>query len=439
MLAAGAAEAITLVSSDRLRVVRRLTDPDLLAAAHRQGLTGLDFHPSGSLLATASAHDDDRRIKFWDANTGQMVGSIHEAEGTGYNLIDVAFAPGGDWLVASGKDRAIRVELTHHPAYEVVGLDETTVEALAFTPESQALARLGRSEDLVRVDLWNLGTPGRIAGIGLPAEGPNPDQHLALAVAPEGDRLAFSGAGAGAFLWRIGSEEPPEVIDLRTPSALRFSTDGRRLWGLLDDRTEIGCWDLDRREQAVSWHDRVAERVRGMLTLPSLTLAEPWIVAGGRDGLTRLLRLDAGKVALVRQWDHADGPIHALALRPDGGLVVSGTSGGSLITIRLPEGVPSLAVEDAHLGGVTDLAISPDGRTLASGGFDRAVRLWRIKGQTLRLVATLGVATGGILDLDFAPDGRSLAVAVEGEHALRLWRLDRLEASWDELGIGIER
>jgi hypothetical protein len=54
-------------------------------------------------------------------------------------------------------------------------------------------------------------------------------------------------------------------------------------------------------------------------------------------------------------------------------------------------------------------------------------------------VATLGVATGGILDLDFAPDGRSLAVAVEGEHALRLWRLDRLEASWDELGIGIER
>jgi WD40 repeat protein len=161
-------------------------------------------------------------------------------------------------------------------------------------------------------------------------------------------------------------------------------------------------------------------------------------VAGGRDGLTRLLRLEEGELILVRQWDHANGPILALALRPEGGLVVSGTSGGSLMTIPLPDGVPFRAVEDAHPGGVTCLAIAPDGRTLASGGFDRAVRLWRIDAPRLRHVATLGVASGGILDLDFAPDGRSLAVAVEGEHALRLWQLDRLEASWDGLGIGVE-
>ncbi|WP_169977122.1 protein kinase domain-containing protein [Tautonia rosea] len=439
MIAAGGSEAITLVSSDRMQVVDLLTDPELSTAAHRYDLSDLDFHPSGSLLASACSHDDDRCIKFWDASTGQMVGSIHEAEGTGYGLIDVAFDPDGDQIVTTGKGRATQRELTDHPAYEAIGLDETLVKAVAYMPDGQSVARLGRSEDLIRVELWSFDGPKRLAGLDLPAEGSDNGGPLSLAVSPKGDYVAFSGTGAGVLLWKIGSEAPPEVIGRINPSALQFSTDGRRLWFLFDDQREIGCWDLERQAQIVGWRDRGAEIVRGMLTLPSLTLAEPWIAAGGRDGLTRLLRLDADDPVLVRQWDHKDGPIHALALREDGSLVVSGTSGGALVLIPLPDGVPSATIGDAHPGGVSSLAIAPDGRTLASGGVDQVVRLWRIDASTLRLVATLGEATGPIIGLDFAPDGRSLAVAVEGEQAMRLWRLDRLESSWDAGGIGIER
>jgi WD40 repeat protein len=75
-----------------------------------------------------------------------------------------------------------------------------------------------------------------------------------------------------------------------------------------------------------------------------------------------------------------------VALSADGKLVASGGGDGTVRLWETRTGVP-VAVLEGHTGGVWGVALSADGRLAASGGYDGTVRLWEAStGMFLRLL-----------------------------------------------------
>ena len=68
-----------------------------------------------------------------------------------------------------------------------------------------------------------------------------------------------------------------------------------------------------------------------------------------------------------------------------------------------------VATVEGDKGADATVALSPDGRMLAVGGFGRVVRLWDVRTQ--RLVHELDQGGTGAFDLEFSPDGRTLVVS----------------------------
>ena len=89
-----------------------------------------------------------------------------------------------------------------------------------------------------------------------------------------------------------------------------------------------------------------------------------------------------------------------------------------------------------HHDAILCLALSPDGRLLATGSYDQTIRLWDLETGTER--RTLTGHNGGVFGLSFRPDGKVLASA-SSDRTVKLWdvatgqRLDTLSQSLKEL------
>ncbi len=113
-------------------------------------------------------------------------------------------------------------------------------------------------------------------------------------------------------------------------------------------------------------------------------------------------------------------PVWAIAVTPNGRVIVSGNNDGTIHLLHKRHG-KVLKVLGGHLGPVWSVAVSRDGRTIASGGADGTIKLWNL--YSGKLIRTLDGHQDGVFSVVFSPDGQTLA-SVGKDKTLKLWQVE---------------
>ena len=351
-----------------------------LGQAHSDGITCIAFSPDGSRLATGSS---DERVVLWDVKSGST-------------------------------NRVLQGGLI-------------VVSSLAFAPDSQTLFAGCWGQNIYA---WNLDAPTRPSVLAGHSAAVN-----ALAIAPDGRWLASAGQDGTARLWSLGGKDTASVAQ----PATEFSTLLRSEDTLSPALGPVGVWDVavspDQSRVAAAAGDKLilcdlktgavlaraaATNVFAGFSCVTFSPDGRRLAVGGGDGTAAFLDAVTLQPLTAPTNLHA-GQITDIAYALGG--VVLATGGGFGTGIKLTDvasgqSITNFSAVEEGFFPVQPLAVSPDGKRLATGSPDRLIRFWDV--TTRQLLATCPQKVRFPDCMTFSPDGRLLAFA-DALGSLYLW------------------
>jgi serine/threonine protein kinase/WD40 repeat protein len=377
----------------------RQLQPGLTAIGH------LAFHPKKRQVAVACIPD----VRICDLESGKVVTTLPMSRGASW----VAWNPEGTTVAASGAGTDFKIYLwdpATRKQTQVLGGHDSGGIAFNFNHRGDLLASTGW-ERVLR--LWDPRTGRQLfntpAAILIPRF--SPDDRLAAAIDGTQLRLFKVTVSRG---YRTLVRGP--VLDGEGYRATAFSPDGRLLAAAMWDG--VGLWDA------------ASGTASGFLPLGDTAdvLFEPSgaLLTNSRAGVLRWpIQVAPTSTGVVRIGPPHKLPLPAIthiACSQDGKVLAMTQGDGGLV---LHNDRPNELVRAHHHYDVRNIAISPDGRLVATGShWGLHVKVW--EARTGNLVVELPV--GPVAISTFSPDGRWLAARGGSWGVCRLWAVD----SWRE-------
>lgn len=403
----------------------------VVQGGHSDRINSLAIATNGMVMASGS---DDQTIKLWDLKSGRELRSLANPSG---KIGEVVFSPDGRTLATGGQGGQITLwdvqtgeEKHTFTAFPTQYMDRNVFHqgSLAFSPDGIKLASIGWNG---KVDLWEVQTGRQLKSL------PGHSRAVrSVAFSPDGKKLATASDDDTIKVWDVVTNQElythsnPPNSQSRGFDSVGFSQDGKMLVGSTNDglllfwNGETGAENKNLIGGHSSWHNHPSYSPRSIAFSSDKKTFFQTIVHGPLDWTVRAWDVASGLEilpALSQEGNYWDLKASAIALIPDAKIlaIASGSSErGVLIKVWNTETGAEGTTFGSYTKPVRSLALSADGKRLASGTWDGMVKLWDLSSDS-ELVTLNGrlhaERPGGhyrVSSVAFSPDNHKLASGI---------------------------
>ena len=296
-------------------------------------ITSLVYSPDGTLLAVSGYHE----ILL---HKGDGTGLLARLVGVSERVQSLAFSPDGKWLAATGGNPGrfgeVQIwDVSKKKLKTSMPITYDTVYGASWSPDGKKLAFGCADNSLRAIDVES------------------------------GNQILFQGGHSDWVLDTVFSKDASHLVSVSRDMSMKLTEVATQR--LVDNITSITPGAL-----------------KGGLTAVDRFPGKDDLLIGGSDGVPKLYQMYRTKPRqigddfnLIRKYPEMPGRIFAARFNKDGSRIIAGSSHNGKGEVRIFQTADAKQISKlgGDFGGIYAVAFRPDGKQVASAGFDGMVRL----------------------------------------------------------------